>query len=279
MSPKTIIITGASRGIGLAVAHYLLRAPQSSNLVVLARSKEPLDKLKEQYPKQVQVLSGDLSTDFTLGKQVVDLAISNFGAVDGLIVNHGILDPVARISDSKIEDWQDAFNINVFSAITVVNIIYFLYCFSRKVCALGLTGKLFQVQAALPSLRSSKGCIVLTSSGASINAYSTWGSYGASKAVLNHLALTLKVEEPDVTTISLRPGMVDTAMQANLRSHHIDKMDAVDAAKFRSAFEDKKLLRPEQPGNVMARLVLNPPKDLSGRFLNWSSEELMAYQD
>jgi NADPH:quinone reductase-like Zn-dependent oxidoreductase len=58
-SSKVIILTGASRGIGLAVAEYLLKASQ--RLVLVARSAEPLENLKKQYPGQVEVLAADLS--------------------------------------------------------------------------------------------------------------------------------------------------------------------------------------------------------------------------
>lgn len=53
MAGKVIILTGASRGIGLAVAHYLLKA--SHNLVVVSRSQGPLEELDKQYPGQVKV--------------------------------------------------------------------------------------------------------------------------------------------------------------------------------------------------------------------------------
>jgi NAD(P)-dependent dehydrogenase (short-subunit alcohol dehydrogenase family) len=124
-----------------------------------------------------------------------------------------------------------------------------------------------QVKAALPALRSSQGRIIFTSSGAAANAYSTWGAYGASKAVLNHLALTLSVEEPDVTTVSIRPGTVDTEMQRELREVHHKTMDTKDAEKFAGLKASGGLLKPEQPGHVMARLALDAPKELSGRFL------------
>ena len=60
MAPsKVIILTGASRGIGWAVAEYLLKA--SHKLVLVARSAEPLENLQKQYPEQVEVLAADLS--------------------------------------------------------------------------------------------------------------------------------------------------------------------------------------------------------------------------
>lgn len=125
-----------------------------------------------------------------------------------------------------------------------------------------------QTKAALPSLRESKGKIILTSTGAAVSAYKTWGLYGSTKAAMNHLAATLGAEEPDVTTVAIRPGMVDTEMQRELREVHRDNMPADVYAKFHNAHKDGKLLKPEQPGHVMARLVLDAPTSLSGRFLS-----------
>jgi hypothetical protein len=76
--------------------------------------------------------------------------------------------------------------------------------------------------------------------------------------------MTLNVEEPDITTISVRPGVVDTDMQAVVRGNST-VMDAKDAEKFKSLHESGKLLKPEQPGNVMARLALGAGRDLSGK--------------
>lgn len=123
------------------------------------------------------------------------------------------------------------------------------------------------VQAAIPHLRKTKGSIVLVSSGAAAGAYSTWGAYGASKAVLNHLAMTLAVEEPDITTISIRPGVVDTEMQREIREVHHTSMDKKDVEKFAGLKTNGGLVKPEQPGNVMAKLAVQASKDLSGKFL------------
>ncbi len=61
--PKSIILTGASRGIGLAVARYLLR--ESHRVFLVARTAAPLEKLKREYPEQVEFLAADLS-DFSV---------------------------------------------------------------------------------------------------------------------------------------------------------------------------------------------------------------------
>ena len=75
------------------------------------------------------------------------------------------------------------------------------------------------------------------------------------------------MEEPDVTSISVRPGIVNTQMQRDVRDKHSETMPETDAVKFRTLHEQGKLLKPEQPGNVMAKLVLDGPSALSGKFL------------
>lgn len=85
---------------------------------------------------------------------------------------------------------------------------------------------------------------------------------------MNHLALSLGDEEPDVTSVSIRPGMVDTEMQRELREDHSTTLEPHMHSKFVTVHKDGKLLKPEQPGHVMAKLVLDAPKSLSGRFLS-----------
>lgn len=124
-----------------------------------------------------------------------------------------------------------------------------------------------QTKAALPALRESKGRIIFTSSGAAVSGYHSWGLYGATKAAMNHLALTLSTEEPDVTSVSVRPGMVDTEMQREIREEHQTNMPPEAYKKFDEAHKNAKLLKPEVPGHIIARLVLDAPKKLSGRFI------------
>jgi len=89
--------------------------------VVVARSKEPLEKLSSDYPEQVKVLTGDAS-NHALGQEACDLATSTWNRLDGLIINHGVLDPVQRISDVDPEAWKQLFDVNLFSAVAMVRL-------------------------------------------------------------------------------------------------------------------------------------------------------------
>jgi NAD(P)-dependent dehydrogenase (short-subunit alcohol dehydrogenase family) len=93
----------------------------SHNVTILARGEAPLRELQSQYPKQVQFIAGDLS-DFSLAQTAVDLTVKEFGQLDGLVINHGILPPVAQIGESEIDGWKHNFDINFFSAIAFVSL-------------------------------------------------------------------------------------------------------------------------------------------------------------
>jgi NAD(P)-dependent dehydrogenase (short-subunit alcohol dehydrogenase family) len=124
-----------------------------------------------------------------------------------------------------------------------------------------------KTKAALPALRESKGKIIFTSSGAAISVIGGCSLYGATKAAMNHFTLSLAKEEPDVTAIAVLPGMVDTDMQREIRQDHVDNMPYEAVSMFIETHRDGKLRKPEQPGHVMAKLVLDAPHKLSGRFI------------
>jgi NAD(P)-dependent dehydrogenase (short-subunit alcohol dehydrogenase family) len=210
----------------------------------VARTEGPLNDLKDHAtPGSITVVRADLA-NLGAGTAIVETAIQIYGRLDGIVVNHGMLGPVNRVSESTAQDWREAFNVNLFSAVDIV-------------------------QAALPELRKTQGKIIVTSSGAATKAYTAWGAYGASKAAMNHLVTTLEVEEPDIISVAIRPGTVDTEMQREIRERHHLTMNQEDATRFANLKKDGKLLQPEQPGNVIARLVLDARKELGGRFISY----------
>ena len=85
----------------------------------MARTHAALDQLHYQYPDRVEVLAGDLS-DPSMAGQSVELAVSRWGRLDSVIVNHGTLDPVKKVADASTEDWKKGFDVNVFSTIALV---------------------------------------------------------------------------------------------------------------------------------------------------------------
>ena len=79
-----------------------------------------MDKLREAHPNQVRVLAGDLN-DFALAQKAVDLAVSDFGQLNGLVINHGAMFGVKKVADCDIDEWKKMFDVNFFSAVAFVS--------------------------------------------------------------------------------------------------------------------------------------------------------------
>lgn len=88
----------------------------------MSRGKQALEQIQSKAGKdRVEILAGDL-TDLSLGQKAVDLAIERFGRLDGLVVNHGAVEPVQKVVDANLNEWREAFDLNVFSAIAMVGL-------------------------------------------------------------------------------------------------------------------------------------------------------------
>ncbi|MEL6268279.1 MAG: SDR family oxidoreductase [Chloroflexota bacterium] len=249
MTTQTVIVTGASDGLGAAIAEQLGKL--HANVVITARRQDELEQTAERVMAaggQVRIVAGDITQAY-ICKKLVQTAIESFGMLDAIVNNAGVLAPIAAVADGKPNDWRYAFEVNVFGPLTLF-------------------------QAALPHLRKADqpGRVINVSSGAAVTSYPTWGAYGATKAALNHLTATISAEEPHITTIALRPGVVDTAMQQQIRDEGKDVMPEVLYNRFTQFHEEGDLLPPEKPGFAAAVLALHAPPDWSGQFMSWDDE-------
>ncbi len=96
-----------------------------------------------------------------------------------------------------------------------------------------------------------------------------WSAYCASKAGLLHLTRVLATEEPEVTAVSLRPGVVDTRMQAQIRQSEPGAMPPSSKERFENLKEEGELEPPEVPARAIAWLVLHAPEEWSGEFIEY----------
>ncbi|KXJ94141.1 short-chain dehydrogenase [Microdochium bolleyi] len=247
---KTFIVTGASRGLGLAVAQILLKS--SHNVFLVARSDADMKRLKQEHPGAVDYLAADLA-DFSTASSIIQSAVKTFGKIDGIVVNHGVLAPITKISESSAEEWRKCYDINVFSAVALM-------------------------KEAIPELRKTNGRVVFVSSGAAFAAITAWGSYGTSKAALNHINAHLAAEEPSITSVAISPGKVDTDMQKQIREEGKTGMAEAVHASFVDEHESGKLLPADLPGSVIAKLVESAPKEFSGKHYRWNDDELAQFQ-
>ncbi|KAF9424445.1 hypothetical protein BGZ94_008054 [Podila epigama] len=259
MTNPTVIVTGASRGIGRSIVLLAIQK-QGANVVGVARSEQALEQLAHhiehdlKLPNRFKFVVGDL-TDSAISTKALDLASRSWsGRIDALVMNAGVLDPILPVSSAVTQDWKKNFDVNFFSVVDMV-------------------------QKAIPALREAKGRVILVSSGAAVNAYHAWGAYCTSKAALNMFGSVLGVEEPEITTVSVRPGVVDTEMQSVIRTEGAKGMVPEQHKQFVNFHTTGALLHPDQPGGVIASLAVKADKALSGQFYSWNSEELKAYQN
>ncbi|NUR50746.1 MAG: SDR family NAD(P)-dependent oxidoreductase [Hamadaea sp.] len=178
------IITGASRGLGLALTRTLSAAGWS--VVADARHDTDLLGAVSELPNVIAV-AGDV-TDPAHRTELITAARKQ-GGLDLLVNNAGALGPsplpsVAAVPEQAL---RDLFEVNVIAPVALT-------------------------QAALPLLRTGRGVVLNVTSDAAVEAYAGWGAYGASKAALEHLGRVLGVEEETVTVWQVDPGDLRTRM-------------------------------------------------------------------
>ena len=101
LNGKTVLITGASRGIGEAAAKTFAQA--GANVMLTARNADKLKNIKKELGDRTEYFAGDIS-DPNIVSQMVDFCYSHFGALDILINNAGTIQPIGLIHEIKPED-------------------------------------------------------------------------------------------------------------------------------------------------------------------------------
>ncbi len=187
---QTALITGASRGLGKTLAHFL--ASQGTNLILTARGSEALDAAASGLSKfggRTIALAGDVAD--AGHRRALAQAAEELGGLDLLVNNASILgpSPLPPLTEYPLESLEQVLEVNFLAP-------------------LGL------VQATLPLLQRRRGLVVNISSDAAVGGYPGWGGYGASKAALDLASLTLANELADsgVVVVSVDPGDLRTQM-------------------------------------------------------------------
>src|ERR1051325_35321 len=183
LSGKTAIVTGGSRGIGLAIARALSKS--DANVVITGTKQKPLDDAARELGAKAMGSIANVR-DYADVERMFNAAVSRFGGVDILINNAGVgvFTPVA---DMSVEQWHDVIDTN-------------------------LTGVFYCCHAALPHLRKRGGWIINISSLAGKNAFPEAAAYCASKSGLNAFseALMQEVRHDGIRVAYVMPGSVNT---------------------------------------------------------------------
>ncbi len=190
LQDKVVMITGATRGLGRALALAFSR--EGANLVITSRNEDALKPVAEEAEgagAEVLAIAVDVSESEDVEK-LVKAAAERFGRIDVLVNNAGLLGPRVPIAEYPEDEW-------------------------RKVLEANLTGP-FLLSKAVISHMPEGGSIVNITSGVSIEGRPRWGAYSVSKFGLEGLTqiLAAELEERGIRANSVDPGSMRTEMRA-----------------------------------------------------------------
>ena len=203
LAGKTVLITGASRGIGAEAVRVFAGA--GANVVAMARSTASLDALAAELGDAVVAVSGDVGRYADLAAAVAT-AEDRFGGLDILINNAGAVEPISHMISADPDDWGHVIDVN-------------------------LKGVFYGMRAAVPVMQKTGGGTVLTiSSGAAHGPVEAWSHYCSSKAGAAMLTRCLDKEERDngIRAMGLSPGTVATQMQKEIKASGINPVSQLD---------------------------------------------------
>lgn len=192
MQDRTVLITGASRGLGRALARAFGAA--GARLLLTARGEAPLAQVADQLAAEgveVLALPGDV-TSVQHRQRLVEAAETRFGGVDVLINNASFLgpSPQTELAAYPLDTLRQVYEINLLAPLALI-------------------------QRILPRMRQQGvGVIINVTSDAAAGGYRGWGGYGSSKAALELVTRTLREEvgPEGIRVYAVDPGDMNTRM-------------------------------------------------------------------
>lgn len=244
-----VIVTGSSRGIGASVARHL--GQMGLSVTVVARNAERLIPVAADIDRlggKALPLPADVA-DPDSCLQIIEKTIDRFGRLDALVNNAAVVEPLQKIASADIEKWRYSISVN-------------------------LLGPFYLVRAAVPELRKQNGRIIHIGSGAAEIPIQAASAYCVSKAALNHFSRILAKEEPEITSVTVSPGVVDTDMQTYLRKEGPRVMPAEQYSYYDKIHAEGELTAPEVPAQSIAWLALYAPHTLSGQRVRFDDSRI-----
>lgn len=206
LKKQTAIITGASSGIGEAIAHHL--AERGANVVLAARRSERLQELADQVEEKYDVQAKVVETDVTKKEdmeRLVNETKEAFGRVDIFVNNAGVM-LLSFMKNDHVDEWEQMVDVNI-------------------------KGVLFGIHASLPTMiEQEAGHIINVSSVAGHEVFPSSTVYSATKYAVRALSMGMEKElsRSGVRVTNVSPGAVDTEL-----TDHITDGDVIDMFKDR----------------------------------------------
>ncbi len=222
------LITGGGSGIGRALAHAL--AVRNKKVMIVGRREHVLAETKAFSPL-ITYLCADVAT--SEGRAQIAAQLREIPALDGLVHNAAIIEPISPIAAIDEFSWQ-------------------------QFIATNLNAPLFLTQLLLPKLQ--QGRVLHIGSGAAYFPVAGWSGYCVSKAALAMLTRCWQLENSSPAVTSVMPGIIDTDMQALIRD--AESMDAEKRNFFIDLHQEGKLLSAPTVAVFLSWLLLDVKKEL-----------------
>ncbi|WP_188454987.1 SDR family oxidoreductase [Virgibacillus oceani] len=223
---KTCIITGASRGIGRAIAIELSKREDISNLILISRTESGLEETSKlmNHGKTIDFYAMDL-TNYEEVKRLIHAVGEQYGTIDMLINVAGYANPKSLL-ETSIEDWEKTYQINVHSLFNIT-------------------------KEAVKFMKKTGGKILNVASTAGSSARPGWLAYASSKAALISISSTLSEELSDygILVYCISPGRCATELR---------KILAPDE-------DPTTIMQPEHVGEVVGHLLSDDGVCLDGQ--------------
>ena len=234
LAGKSIIVTGASRGIGEAAAHALAAA--GARLMLASRD----GTLTAQVAAAITASGGTATatacdvSDYKAMEVLVAKTIGAYGRLDVLINNAGVIDPIQRLEDSDPAAWAHNIQINLIGAYNAVR------------ASIG------------PMIAGGGGTIVNISSGAAIRPLEGWSAYCTGKAGVHMMtrAIALETAMKNIRVFGFQPGTTDTDMQVQIRASRMNPVSQIPREKLTPVTE---------PARAIVYLCTQAADDLTGQ--------------
>ena len=237
---QVFVVTGASKGLGRSICEIL--ATNGFTVVGIARNSIELSSL-ENYLKKINPKSATFACDLSSENQIATTAAKithDFPVIHGLIHNAGIIGPVGSMFNVETNLWNETIQVNLLAVQQLTKLLY-------------------------TSMVKAPRCRVTTiSSGAAVNSLESWSAYCTSKAGLEMWTRSLADEGSShgISAVSVAPGIVDTDMQATIRSVSVDDFPMVE--RFIGFHNNGDLVAPDAVAESLYELITSHSMDDSG---------------